>query len=119
MHICLVNLPRYEVNRPPLSLAVLSAICDSHQVDYSCVDLSLLIWQKLQDDFYDIDNFCITKIINDPVKQRLQELIDKVIINTISKYPNTTFALSLLSFWSQPVAELFCQRVKQLSNCEV
>ena len=62
MHICLVNLPRYEVNRPPLSLAVLSAICDSHQVDYSCVDLSLLIWQKLQDDFYDIDNFCITNI---------------------------------------------------------
>lgn len=119
MHICLVNLPRYEIHRPPLSLAILSTICDQENVDYSCIDLSFLIWKELNDDFFDIDDFCITKTIDDQVKGRLQELIDNIIQTEISKNADTMFALSLLSMWSQPVAELFCQRVKELSKCEV
>lgn len=119
MHICLVNLPRYEIHRPPLSLAILAALCDLEKVNYNCVDLSLMIWQQLSSDFDNIDNFCITKIIDDDVRDRLQTLIDSVIVQQLNDHPDTVFALSLLSFWSQPVAQLFCQRVKALSNCRV
>lgn len=119
MHICLINLPRYEVHRPPLSLAILSTICDQEQVDYSCVDVSLIIWQQLQDIFVDIDNFCITKNITPEVQHKLVTLLDQTVQRVVHQHPDTVFAISLLSFWSQPVAELFCQSVKKFSNCQV
>lgn len=119
MHICLINLPRYEIHRPPLSLAILSTICQEENVDYQCIDLSLKIWQKLPKDFVDIDNFCITTIIEPDCKKRLQDLIDIVIKKVLAEQPNTVFALSLLSIWSQSVCEMFCQRVKYLSQCKV
>lgn len=119
MQICLVNLPRYEVHRPPLSLAILAAICQEEQVDHTCVDLSLKIWQQLPADFVDIDNFCITKMIEPAVKSRLVQLIDRVIKQVIDQHPDTVFALSLLSFWSQPVTELVCESIKRQSQCEI
>lgn len=119
MHICLINLPRYEIHRPPLSLAILSSICDSEGVDYSCLDFSLLIWQKLPDDFTNIDNFCITKRIDIDVQSRLQQLIDCTVSGALALHPSATFALSLLSEWSQPVAEMFCQSIKRLSKNQI
>jgi len=119
MHICLINLPRYEIHRPPLSLAVLSAICNQEQVDHSCVDLSLIIWQKLRSDFVDIDNFCITGTIDAVVQTKLEQLIDKTVERILQQHPETMFALSLLSVWSRPVAEMLCKSIKKLSNCEI
>jgi len=119
MHICLINLPRYEIHRPPLSLALLSEICNQEQVDYNCIDLSLLIWQKLPNDFETIDNYCITQRIDSSTLQRLTALINDMIKQQINCYPNTVFALSLLSVWSQPVCELVCASIKAQSNCEI
>jgi len=119
MHICLINLPRYEIHRPPLSLAILSSICDEEKVDHVCIDFSLLIWKKLPDHFHDIDNFCITQIISDDVKTKLCELIDDTVKQVLDQFPDTMFGLSLLSVWSCPVAELFCAAIKKLSNCEI
>lgn len=119
MHICLINLPRFEIHRPPLSLAILSALCDQEQVSYNCVDLALLIWQRLPNDFVDIDNFCITKHIEPDVLQRLEALIEDTVVTQLQEYPDTTFSLSLLSMWSQPIAELFARSVKKHSNNEV
>lgn len=119
MHICLVNVPRYEIHRPPLSLAILSAICDQEAVDYSCVDLSLSIWQKLHDDFYAIDDFCITGNVDPEVKHRLQCLIDQTVADVVARRPDTTFAISMLSFWSQSVTEMFCRSVRQQSQCSI
>lgn len=119
MHICLINLPRYEIHRPPLSLAILSAICEEEGLEYSCVDFSLLIWQKLPEHFHDIDNFCITQIINDIVKQKLCNLIDITVSDILARYPNATFALSLLSVWSCPIAELFCASIKKLCSNQI
>jgi len=119
MHICLVNLPRYEIHRPPLSLATLAEICNQEQVDYNCIDLSLLIWQKLPEDFEAIDNYCITRQINSVILKKLKILIDGVVKEQIEQHPNTVFALSLLSFWSQPVCELMCASIKAQSNCVI
>lgn len=119
MHICLVNLPRFEVHRPPLSLAILSALCDQEQIDYNCIDFSLTVWQRLSDVFVDIDNFCITKHLEPEVMARLKQLIAVTVKDQIKQYPDTVFALSLLSVWSQPVAELFCQAIKQYSHNEI
>lgn len=119
MHISLINLPRYEIHRPPLSIAILAAICVEEQVEYDCHDFSLEIYQKLPKDFFDIDNFCITKIIDDKCKQRLQDLIDQRVLNIVTKHPDTVFAMSLLSTWSQPVCELFCKSIKRQSNCQI
>lgn len=85
MNICLINLPRYEIHRPPLSLAILSAICNQEQINHECIDLSLLIWQKLPEKFNDIDNFCITKIISDETRFELQRLIDQTIQEVLQK----------------------------------
>lgn len=119
MHICLVNLPRYEIHRPPLSLAILGAICQEENVDYSCLDLSLKIWKELRADFINIDNFCITNIIEPDVKERLEQLIDVSVKEIINQHPDTLFGISLLSGWSRPVAELFCKSVKKHSHCEI
>jgi len=119
MHISLINLPRYEIFRPPLSLAILGAICQEKNVDYSSTDFSLRIWQKLPGDFEAIDNFCITGIIDKDVKLRLGDLIDKTVRQILEKNPNTHFALSLLSLWSVPVCEMFCASIKKNSNCKI
>lgn len=119
MHICLINLPRYEIHRPPLSLATLSEICNQAQVDYNCIDLSLLIYQHLRDDFEAIDNFCITRQVESDVLQKLKALIDRIIKQQVDQYPNSTFALSLLSIWSQPVCELVCASIRTHSNCQI
>ena len=119
MHICLINLPRYEIHRPPLSLAILSAICDEENVDYDCIDFSLKIWQQLPKDFEAIDNFCITKNISADVKERLMHLIKKTVQDILIKNPDTLFAMSLLSTWSQPVCELFCRVVRELGNNQI
>lgn len=119
MHISLINLPRYEIHRPPLSLAILSAICEEEQVPYDCYDFSLEIWQKLPDDFVDVDNFCITRRMPDTTRCRLQELIDQRVATILSQNPNTVFAMSLLSTWSQPVCELFCASIRKLSDCKI
>ena len=119
MHICLVNLPRYEIHRPPLSLAILSEICNQEQVDYNCIDLSLLIWQKLPEDFETIDNYCITQQIDSDTLEKLKILIDHVVKQQIDQCPNTVFALSLLSIWSQPVCELMCASIKAQSTCTI
>jgi len=119
MHICLINLPRYEIHRPPLSLAMLSEICNQERIDYNCIDLSLLIWQLLPDDFETIDNYCITQRIDSDALTRLKTLIDRVVKQQVDRYPNTVFALSLLSVWSQPVCELMCASIKAQSNCEI
>lgn len=119
MHISLINLPRYEIHRPPLSLAILSALCDLENVDHDCIDLSLLIWQKLPKDFHDIDTFCITKSIEPSVKERLQQLIDNVVLDTLKQHPDTIFAMSLLSVWSQSICEMFCESIRKHSDCEI
>jgi anaerobic magnesium-protoporphyrin IX monomethyl ester cyclase len=119
MHICLVNLPRFEIHRPPLSLAILSTICDVEQVSYNCIDLSLRIWQDLPNDFVDIDNFCITERIESTVESRLKEFINNIVKEQIQQHPDTVFSLSLLSIWSRPVAKMFCEIVRQHSQCEI
>lgn len=119
MHICLLNLPRYEIHRPPLSLATLSEICNQEQVDYNCIDLSLLIYQELPEYFEAIDNFCITRQISSSVMQKLQNLIDTMVKEQLNQFPNSVFALSLLSIWSQPVCELVCASIKAHSNCRI
>ena len=119
MHICLINLPRYEIHRPPLSLATLAELCNQEQVDYNCIDLSLLIWQQLSDEFEAIDNYCITRRIDPDTLDKLTALIDAVVKQQIARYPNTVFALSLLSIWSQPVCELVCASIKAQSHCKV
>ena len=119
MHICLINLPRYEIHRPPLSLAILSAICDEEQVESDCVDFSLKIWQELPKDFEEIDNFCITNIICPETKERLTNLIKSTVQEVLIKTPNTIFAMSLLSTWSQSVCEIFCHVIRQQCNNEI
>ena len=119
MHISLINLPRYEIHRPPLGLAILSAICQEQGVDYSCLDFSLLIWQKLPNDFEEVDNFCITGKISDACLERLKNLIDGSVIRLATARPDTMFALSLLSIWSIPICELFCQSIRKHSQCEI
>jgi len=119
MHICLINLPRYEIHRPPLSLAILSSLCSLEQVDHSCLDFSLEIWKRLPDDFQDIDTFCITKIISQDVRQRLQDLVDRTVRDILVRHPDCLFAMSLLSTWSQPVCEMFCDSIRRQSRCEI
>ena len=119
MHISLINLPRYEIHRPPLSLAILSEICNQEQVDYDCTDLSLHLWRTLPHDFENIDTFCITGEIDPDCRARLIEVIDAVVRDIMSQHPNTMFALSLLSTWSTNVCELFCDSVRRHSDCEI
>ena len=119
MNICLINLPRFEVRRPPLALATLSALCADEGFDYSCVDFSLKIWQELPKDFHDIDDFCITKQIEPEVKLRLQELIDDTVNEILSNDPESKFVMSLLSTWSHPVCELFCESIRAHCNNQI
>ena len=119
MHISLINLPRYEIHRPPLGLAILSAICVEEQVKFDCYDFSLEIYQQLQSDFFDIDNFCITNIINPSCQQRLEKLIDCRVKTILDQHPETIFAMSLLSTWSQPVCKLFCKSIRRQSQCKI
>lgn len=119
MHICLVNVPRYEIHRPPLSLATLAAMCQDQGVDHSCLDFSLVIWQKLPDDFHAIDDFCITRHIRADVRERLQALIDQHVCDTVQRRPDTVFAISLLSVWSRPVTEMFCASIRSHSQCRI
>lgn len=119
MHICLINLPRYEIHRPPLGLAILSTICREENVSHDCIDFSLLIWQKLSQEFVDIDNFCITNIIEPKVQAKLEHLIDRTVKRVLAQQPDTVFALSLLSTWSQPVCKLFCESIKRLGTAQI
>ena len=119
MHICLINLPRYEIHRPPLSLAILSAICDEEKVDYDCIDFSLKIWKELPKDFASVDNFCITKEITPVCLERLTALIKITVKEVLEQHPETIFAMSLLSTWSQPVCEIFCQVIKSLGTNQI
>lgn len=119
MHISLINLPRYEIHRPPLSLAILSEICNQEGVDYACTDLSLHLWKTLPNDFETIDTFCITGEIAPDCRQRLTQAIDAVVCDIVSRHPKTMFALSLLSTWSTPVCEIFCDSVRRHSDCEI
>ena len=119
MHICLVNLPRFELHRPPLGIAILSEICEQEKVDYGCIDLSLLIWKLMPDDYSDIDTYWTADIIDDDVKQRLSAFFDKIAKNAIDRHPDTMFCLSLLSYMSQSAADLFCTSIKKFSNCEI
>lgn len=119
MQICLVNLPRYEIYRPPLSLAILSSICTNEGVEHFCLDFSLQIWKDIPEHFHDIDNFCITQIIQPEVKQKLCNLIDQTILKIIQKNPDITFGISLLSTWSCPIAELFCESIKKISQANI
>lgn len=116
MHISLINLPRYEVHRPPLSLAILSQLCTNQGVDHDCWDFSLEIYQDLPKIWTDIDTFCITGRIDDSKKQTLVSWIDQRIDNIASANPGTRFALSLLSTWSIPMAELVCTSIKRYGN---
>ena len=119
MHICLINLPKYEIHRPPLSVAILATICDQENVSYQCLDLSLDIWQSLPEDFYAIDEFCITGRIDSDVQDRLQQLIDWRVQTVIEQRPDTVFALSLLSYWSIRVCEMVCDSIRRLSSCQI
>lgn len=119
MHISLINLPRYEIHRPPLSLAILGEICNQEQVNYNCTDLSLHVWRTLPNDFENIDTFCITGEIDPDCLARLIEVIDAVVRDIVAQHPNTIFALSLLSTWSTNVCELFCDSVRRHSDCEI
>lgn len=119
MHICLVNLPRYEIHRPPLSLAILGEICNRHGIDWSCCDLSLDIWLDLPQHFTAIDDFCITKQIEPNVKQQLRTYIDTKVKEIVALHPDVVFCLSLLSVWSQPVCEMFCDSVKTISGSHI
>jgi radical SAM superfamily enzyme YgiQ (UPF0313 family) len=100
-------------------LAILSTICEQEQINYSCVDISLLIWQQLQDIFIEIDDFCITQNISPEVCHRLENLLDLTVKDIINQFPDTVFGVSLLSVWSRPVAEMFCKSVKKISQCEI
>ena len=119
MHICLINLPRFEVHRPPLSLAILSTICDDEGVDYSCIDFNLSVWQNLPKKFEQIDTFCITRQILPECRRLLTELIETTVQQQLAQHPDTIFAMSLLSTWSQPVCEIFCQVIKRLCNNKI
>jgi hypothetical protein len=119
MHLSLINLPRYEIHRPPLGLAILSALCHEQGVEHCCLDLSLLIWQKLPRDFEEIDNYCITGKISQQCLVRLENLIDQSVTDLVSRRPDTMFALSLLSMWSLPISELFCRSIRKNSQCEI
>jgi hypothetical protein len=119
MHICLINLPRYEIHRPPLSLAILGAICDEENVNYDCVDFSLRIWQQLPEYFTQIDTFSITRQIEPECLDKLTKLVDQTVAQILKENPTTVFAMSLLSTWSQPVCELFCHAIKSQSSNEI
>lgn len=102
-----------------MSVAILAAICDQEHVSYQCHDLSLDIWQSLREDFHAIDEFCITGRIEPVVKARLQGLIDLRVQHIVAERPDTVFALSLLSYWSISVCEMFCDSVRRFSGCKI
>jgi hypothetical protein len=100
-------------------LAILSAICDEEKVDYDCIDFSLKIWQNLPSDFEEIDNFCITRIIRPRARERLTALVKTTVEEVLAQHPDTIFAMSMLSMWSQPVCEIFCQVIREVCGNEI
>ena len=119
MHISLINLPRHEVHRPPLSLALLSEMCNQARVDYECYDFSLEIFQQLSTDYGAIDNWCITGIIDDQVLETLQTWATQRVLTILDQTPTTIFALSLLSTWSIPIADLMCRTIRAHCNNQI
>lgn len=119
MKTCLVNLPRFEIHRPPLSLGILGEICNQNQVDWECLDLALEIWKELPHHFHDVDSFCITSIIDDDILRKLKRLIAWKIQDVVDREPGIVFCLSLISHWSIPVCELTCKIIKEISNCKI
>ena len=96
MDLSIINLPRFEVHRPPLSLAILSAICKEESVDHSCLDFNLMIYRDLPELFEEINDFCITGNIDNQTKEKLYSLIDKAILNETKDRNISHFCLSLL-----------------------
>jgi hypothetical protein len=119
MHISLINLPRYEIHRPPLSLAILSALCSAQNVAHDCYDFSLRIYQELPEHLVDIDNYCITGNITDALRSRLRQSIRTWIVDIIDSNPDTVFAISLLSTWSQNICQMVCEEIRSLSTNQI
>lgn len=116
MHISLLNLPRYEIHRPPLSLAILSQLCTNAGVEHDCWDFSLEIWQDLQHHWADIDTFCITGRLDSDIRSTLQAWVDQRIDDLATRNPGTVFAISLLSTWSLPMANIVIESIKRYGN---
>lgn len=120
MHLSLINLPRFEIHRPPMALGILSAMCSARNISHDCLDLNLSIYQTVSKDiFEEIDDFCITGNISASAKEMLIAVIDKYIQLEYSTYKTSVFCLSLLSTWSQNVCEIVCERIRALTDAEI
>lgn len=118
MKLSLVNLPRFEIHRPPLAIAILSTLCKNRNVNFNCLDLNLKIFQDLPEQFEEIDNYCITNNITPETKNILEELIDRYILSEVNDGV-TVFCLSLLSMYSLNICELVCKRIRALTDAEI
>ena len=119
MHLSLINLPKFEIHRPPMALAILSAMCSTRKVSHSCLDLNLMLYRDAFEYFETIEDFCITGNISEDAKSALIKVIDYYIQKEISENNTTVFCLSLISTWSQNVCEIFCQRIKLMSTATI
>lgn len=119
MHICLLNLPKFELHRPPLILGLLSSICNSEQVPNNCIDLGIQLWYDLNDIYDEIDEYCMYSRISNSSLDRLKAYIERVVDQQIEDYPDTVFAISLISGWSQNVNNLVCEIIKNKYNNQI
>ena len=102
-----------------MSLAILSALCSAQNVAHDCYDFSLRIYQELPEHLVDIDNYCITGNITDALRSRLRQSIRTWIVDIIDSNPDTVFAISLLSTWSQNICQMVCEEIRSLSTNQI
>lgn len=81
-------------------------------MEYQCWDLSLAIWKDLNSDFYAIEDFCVTNKIKPDVQQRLYEYLSTAVAKIYQANPDMTFAMSMISDWSQPICKMLCEIIR-------
>lgn len=91
-------------------------MCNQNNVNHDCYDFSLEIYQQLSDSYVDIDNWCITNIIDPAILDTLDSWLIKRFVEILDHNPNTVFAMSLLSTWSIPIAERSCKIIRELCS---
>jgi Radical SAM superfamily len=105
--VALINLPVYEVHRPPAALAVLTSICVANNCETKCYDINLRLYQTLnKEDWFKL----ITWLEYDTVDFK-DEFIS--VINSLPELNELlTFdliAVSIFSYTTKKAAEEFCK----------
>lgn len=110
--IALVNLPVYDIHRPPAALAILTTICIENKWDVNCYDVNLYLHQTLnKEDWFNL----ITWLEYDTIDFK------KEYIAAIEKWSELNqlldfdlIAISVFSYTTKKAAEEFCRILRNI-----